>query len=229
MGVKHSKQSVDISSTPVKAGVSVEVNGKIGEEKTEKIESITKLNGEVEKSNGVNGDAHATNGDIKAEDKETPSGDAPVVDEKKDLDETKENEETEAQETAETSKDEGKKESTKDKIKKKLSMRSLNFLRRKPKSKDDAENSKNEEDADKTVEEENTEENKQTEDKKVGEEAIEETKAEDTVKPDEESKKAVPVMEENVEEKVEEKVVEAPSTTEDKENKTTIEEINQEE
>ena len=43
MGVKHSKQSVDISSTPVKPGVPVEVNGKTGDEKTEKIESITKV------------------------------------------------------------------------------------------------------------------------------------------------------------------------------------------
>merc|ERR1712226_1616299 len=99
MGVKHSKQSVDISSTPVKPGVPVEVNGKTGDEKTEKIESITKLNGEVEKSNGVNGDAHATNGDVKAEDKETDAGDAAVEDEKKDSAESKENEETDAQET----------------------------------------------------------------------------------------------------------------------------------
>merc|ERR1711993_48035 len=37
-----------------------------------------KLNGEVEKSNGVNGDAPAANGDIKAEDKETAAGDAPT-------------------------------------------------------------------------------------------------------------------------------------------------------
>ena len=38
MGVKHSKQSVDISSTPKKAGVPVEeVNGKTVEEKGEKV------------------------------------------------------------------------------------------------------------------------------------------------------------------------------------------------
>ena len=44
MGVKHSKQSVDISSTPKKAGVPVEeVNGKTAE-KTEKVEEITKVN-----------------------------------------------------------------------------------------------------------------------------------------------------------------------------------------
>ena len=43
MGVKHSKQSVDISSTPKKAGVPVEeVNGKTTEEQTEKVE-ITKV------------------------------------------------------------------------------------------------------------------------------------------------------------------------------------------
>ena len=36
------------------------------------------MNGEVEKANGVNGDAPATNGDIKAEDKETAAGDAPT-------------------------------------------------------------------------------------------------------------------------------------------------------
>ena len=45
MGVKHSKQSVDISSTPIKAGVPVEeVNGKTAEDKTEKVETITKVN-----------------------------------------------------------------------------------------------------------------------------------------------------------------------------------------
>ena len=45
MGVKHSKQSVDISSTPVKPGVPVEeVNGKTAEDKTEKVETITKVN-----------------------------------------------------------------------------------------------------------------------------------------------------------------------------------------
>ena len=44
MGVKHSKQSVDISSTPKKAGVPVEeVNGKTVEEKGEKVEAITKV------------------------------------------------------------------------------------------------------------------------------------------------------------------------------------------
>ena len=44
MGVKHSKQSVDISSTPKKRGVPVEeVNGKTVEEKGEKVEAITKV------------------------------------------------------------------------------------------------------------------------------------------------------------------------------------------
>ena len=44
MGVKHSKQSVDISSTPKKAGVPVEeVNGKKVEENGEKVETITKV------------------------------------------------------------------------------------------------------------------------------------------------------------------------------------------
>ena len=44
MGVKHTKQSVDISSTPKKAGVPVEeVNGKTVEEKGEKVETITKV------------------------------------------------------------------------------------------------------------------------------------------------------------------------------------------
>lgn len=44
MGVKHSKQSVDISSTPQKAGVPVEaVNGKKVEENGEKVETITKV------------------------------------------------------------------------------------------------------------------------------------------------------------------------------------------
>merc|ERR1712150_444149 len=91
MGVKHSKQSVDISSTPVKPGVPVEeVNGKTAEDKTEKVETITKLNGEVEKANGVNGDAQATNGDIKTEDKEAAAGDAPT--EEKDGEVSKQNE-----------------------------------------------------------------------------------------------------------------------------------------
>ena len=48
------------------------------------------MNGEVEKANGVNGDAPATNGDIKAEDKETASGDAPT--EEKEGEVSKENE-----------------------------------------------------------------------------------------------------------------------------------------
>ena len=82
-------------------------------------------------------------------------------------------------EVAETSKDEGKKPSAKDKIKKKLSMRSLNFLRKKPKTKEDADSSKNE-DADKTVEEDKAEEEKTTEDKRAEEPAIEETKKETT-------------------------------------------------
>ena len=47
--------------------------------------------------NGVNGDAPATNGDVKTEDKETESKDAPVTEETKDTEETKETEETEAQ------------------------------------------------------------------------------------------------------------------------------------
>merc|ERR1712141_425023 len=124
MGVKRSKQSVDISSTPIKAGVPVEeVNGKTAEDKTEKVETITKLNGEVEKANGVNGDAPATNGDVKAEDKETAAGDAPT--EEKEGEVSKENEGND--ETAET-KEECKKESVKDKIKKKLSMSRLTFF-----------------------------------------------------------------------------------------------------
>ena len=48
------------------------------------------MNGEVEKANGVNGDAPATNGDIKAEDKETAAGDAPT--EEKEGEVSKENE-----------------------------------------------------------------------------------------------------------------------------------------
>merc|ERR1712096_317016 len=121
MGVKHSKQSVDISSTPKKGALPVEeVNGKTIDEK---VEEITKLNGEVEKPKAANGDAPASNGDVKGEEKE--GGDAVVEEDKND--ETKENEE--AEDVAEVSKDEGKKKiSTKDKIKKKLSIRSINFL-----------------------------------------------------------------------------------------------------
>lgn len=231
MGVKHSKQSVDISSTPKKAGVPVEeVNGKTVEEKGEKVEAITKINGDVEKPNGVNGDAPATNGEVKTEDKETESGDAPVTEEKKDSEETKENEETEVQEVAETSKDEGKKMSAKDKIKKKLSMRSLNFLRRKPKSKDDAETSVNEENTDKTAEEGKTEEDKQTEDKKPEDEAIEQAKVEETEKTDEAKEtvkeETTPVVAESTEEKVAEK---EPSVQEDNEDKPPTEDENKEE
>ena len=219
------------------------------------------INGDVEKVNGVNGDAPATNGDVKTEDKETESKDAPVTEETKDTEETKETEETEAQgimvfinqlvlclttraylqqkfyplycyslEVAETSKDEGKKMSAKDKIKKKLSMRSLNFLRRKPKSKDDAETSVNEETADKTVDEDKTEEDKQTEDKKTEEEAIEETKVEETVKTDDAketvAEETAPVAEESTEQKVAEK---EPSVTEDTEDKPPTEDEQKEE
>merc|ERR1719445_2737045 len=80
-------------------------------------------------------------------------------------------------EAAETSKDEGKKTSAKDKIKKKLSMRSLNFLRKKPKNKEDADASKNE-DADKTVEEEKAEEEQPKEDKPAEEPTTETPKEE---------------------------------------------------
>ena len=80
-------------------------------------------------------------------------------------------------EVAETSKDEGKKTSAKDKIKKKLSMRSLNFLRKKPKNKEDADASKNE-DADKTVEEEKAEDEQPKEDKPSEEATKEEPKEE---------------------------------------------------
>ena len=113
MGVKHSKQSVDISSTPKKPGAPVEeINGKTVE-KTE-VEEITKLNGEVEKSNAVNGDAPTTNGDVKVEDKEAASGDAPAAEDKNDLEETKQN----RTDVAESYKDEEKKMSMKYKVKK---------------------------------------------------------------------------------------------------------------
>ena len=74
---------------------------------------LFQLNGEVEKSSAVNGDAPNTNGDVKAEDKEAASGDAPADEDKNDLEETKEN----GTDIAESSKEGGKKTSMKDKVK----------------------------------------------------------------------------------------------------------------
>ena len=117
---------------------------------------------------------------------------------------------------AESSKDEGKKTSIKDKVKKKLSMRSINFLRKKPKSKDDGETSKNEEaegDADKTVEEEKVEEDKPTEENAVAEEV----KVEDAAKTEDVAEETTPETKEKATEE------EKPSTTEETEDKPPIE------
>ena len=116
---------------------------------------------------------------------------------------------------AESSKDEGKKTSMKDKVKKKLSMRSINFLRKKPKSKDDGETSKNEEaeaDADKTVEEK-AEEDKTTEENAVAEEV----KVEDAAKTEDVAEETTPETKEKATEE------EKPSTTEETEDKPPIE------
>ena len=112
-------------------------------------------------------------------------------------------------EVAETSKDEGKKTSAKDKIKKKLSMRSLNFLRKKPKNKEDADASKNE-DADKTVEEEKAEDEQPKEDKPSEEakteEPKEEAKVEETKTEEPETKEEAKDTTAATEEKTEEPV-----------------------
>ena len=78
MGVKGSKQSVDISSTPKKAGPDGDLNGKAVEPK---IIEDTKINGDAEKP--VNGDA---NGEVKADEevkKEEAGDDAEVKEETK--------------------------------------------------------------------------------------------------------------------------------------------------
>ena len=69
MGVKNSKQSVDISSTPVKNGeLAVTANGKevitVNGNSEKQVEETTKVNGEA------NGTATA-NGDVKEEKTET--------------------------------------------------------------------------------------------------------------------------------------------------------------
>merc|ERR1711997_453300 len=100
MGVNQSKGSVDITSTPNK-GPAPEVNGKKADEKI------------IDEKTKVNGDA---NGDAKKEE---------IIEEKPEK-------EVEAEKSAETEKSttsEKKKTSTKDKIKKRLSIRTINFLK----------------------------------------------------------------------------------------------------
>jgi len=69
MGVKHSKQSVDISSTPKKgAGPDGDLNGKAVEAKAAAAEEPVKVNGEaVAAEKPSNGDVPAGDGDTKAD------------------------------------------------------------------------------------------------------------------------------------------------------------------
>merc|ERR1712038_487705 len=135
MGVNQSKGSVNITSTPNK-GPAPDLNGKKVDEKIitdEKItDDTTKLNGDVEKV--------TTNGDAKKEEVLEETETKPDTD----AEETpvKESDETVEEADGEKTTSEKKKTSTKDKIKKRLSIRSINFLKRK--KKEDANESKNE-------------------------------------------------------------------------------------
>merc|ERR1712156_478002 len=104
------------TSTPNKgpAPASGDLNGKKVDEKPI-TDDTTKINGDVEK---------VTNGDAKKEE---------VVEEEETKAETEEEPTKETDETVEEATSEKKKTSTKDKIKKRLSIRSINFLKRKKK------------------------------------------------------------------------------------------------
>merc|ERR1711913_4736 len=192
MGVNQSKGSVNITSTPNKGPApAVAENGKKVEEKIitdEKItDDTTKINGDVEK---------VTNGDAKKE--EVVEEDAKP--------ETAEGETEETVEEADGDKttSEKKKTSTKDKIKKRLSIRSINFLKRKKKEdKEEVNESKNEANETKEeIPEEKDEEKKEADDKEV--EVKEEKLSEEAV--------AAPVEEKKDEEKSDEPApTEAPT------------------
>merc|ERR1712007_98994 len=116
MGVNQSKGSVNITSTPNKG-------------------PAPDLNGDVEKV--------TTNGDAKKEEVVEETETKPDTD----AEETpvKESDETVEEADGEKTTSEKKKTSTKDKIKKRLSIRSINFLKRKKKEdKEDVNESKNE-------------------------------------------------------------------------------------
>merc|ERR1712141_781067 len=127
MGVNQSKGSVDITSTPNK-GPAPEVNGKKADEKI------------IDEKTKVNGDA---NGDAKKEEIIEEKPEKEVEAEKSaETEETKEADET-IDEAEKSTTSEKKKTSTKDKIKKRLSIRTINFLKRK--KKEDGNESKTEE------------------------------------------------------------------------------------
>jgi len=223
MGVNQSKGSVDITSTPKKelAPVSADLNGKTADEKI--IDEKIKINGDAEKV--------TTNGDAKKDEVVATTEEA----EKKDEDNNEATEaETKADETVEeadlSTSSEKKKISTKEKIKKRLSIRSINFLKRKKKTEDGNE-SKNE--ANDTKEEVKPEEAAPEEAKKDEEVKVEEAAKEETEAAKEETKEAAkeetqatedvkekepePAKEEETQkvEAVEEKSIEKEETTEE--------------
>jgi len=126
MGVNQSKGSVNITSTPNKgpAPASGDLNGKKIEDKIitdEKItDDTTKINGDVEKV--TNGDA------VKEEVKEEETKAETTEDEP-----AKESDETVEEAAGDKTASEKKKTSTKDKIKKRLSIRSIKFFEKEEK------------------------------------------------------------------------------------------------
>merc|ERR1712088_1169266 len=163
MGVNQSKGSVNITSTPNKGSAPAVENGKKVVEEIiadEKIisDDTTKINGDVEKV--------TTNGDAKKEEvveeetKAEPEAEEPA----------KESDETVEEAAGDKTTSEKKKTSTKDKIKKRLSIRSINFLKRKKKEdKEETNDSKNEtkEDIPEEKAEEKEEEKKEADDKEA--------------------------------------------------------------
>merc|ERR1719188_936794 len=115
MGAKYSKRTMEISSTPVKLGAP-DANGKVADDVTvEKVEDKVTTNGETKAVEETNGSAKKE-GDKAEEAGETKEGD-----------ETKEEGE-EADKTTDEA-NESKSKSAKSKLKKKLSFRSLNFMK----------------------------------------------------------------------------------------------------
>merc|ERR1712129_404210 len=138
MGVNQSKGSVNITSTPNKGPAPAVENGKKVVEEIIAYEKIisddtTKINGDVEKVT-TNGDAKKAEV-VEEESKAEPEAEEPA----------KESDETVEEAAGDKTTSEKKKTSTKDKIKKRLSIRSINFLKRKKKEdKEETNDSKNE-------------------------------------------------------------------------------------
>ncbi len=228
MGKAQSKGSMDITSTPRKATAVTDANGKTTEEKVD-VDETTKINGDVkEEIISANGDS-AKNGDLNGEAKKEPlesaekENETPADVTKEDGDVTLEGDKTKGENFltscsltyvegiygfvfSDEANESKTKSSMKDKIKKKLSFRSVNLMKRKAKG--DSAKKAEEENADSSRIEENGEKKEEASEEKeeaakteeaTPEKASDETpKAEDATpeKPTEDAEVAAPKEEE---------------------------------